>query len=108
MGEPWMMPTKDQLQELIDNTTNIWVTINKVDGRMFKSKSDTSRYILLPPGGLYNPGLSTNTPHGYYWCVTSSSSSRPYALDFSDWSNAYAGNWFNQSYGFSIRPVRQL
>ena len=45
MGEPWMMFTKDQGQELIDNTTSEWTTVNGVNGRKFTSKADSSKLI---------------------------------------------------------------
>ena len=53
MGKPWMMFTKEQAQELIDNTTYEWTTINGVNGRKFTSKTDSSKYIFLPAAGVW-------------------------------------------------------
>ena len=36
MGSKWKMPTNDELEELIDNTTHDVVTINGVQGMLFK------------------------------------------------------------------------
>ena len=37
MGGKWRMPTKDELEELMDNTTHDVVTVNGVKGMMFTS-----------------------------------------------------------------------
>ena len=51
MGGDWRMPTKDEIQELIDNTDSEWVTINGINGRRFTSRIDTSKYIFIPASG---------------------------------------------------------
>ena len=51
MGGVWRMPTSSEFQELIDNTTNAWVTINGVSGRKYTSRTDTSKYIFFPAAG---------------------------------------------------------
>ena len=54
MGGGWRMPTTDDMQELLNNTTNEWVTNYKgtgVNGRKFTSKTDTSKYIFIPAAG---------------------------------------------------------
>ena len=42
-----------QCQELIDNTTSTWTTINDVNGKKFINKTNSSKYIFLPAGGLW-------------------------------------------------------
>ena len=59
MGGDWRMPTKAEFQELIDNTTNQWVTNyngSGVNGRKFTSKTDTSKYIFIPAAGSCSSG----------------------------------------------------
>ncbi len=51
MGGNWRMPTSVECQELIDNTTSAWTTVNGVQGMKFTSKSDTSKSIFVPAGG---------------------------------------------------------
>ena len=105
MGEPWMMFTKDQGQELIGNTTSTWISINEVNGRKFTSKSDTFKYIFLPAGGGWNGTTPYGTTtHGYYWSSTYYDSSNARYIFFSS-DNLYM-NYFYRSRGFSIRPVR--
>src|SRR5574344_1810477 len=53
------MFTKTQGQELIDNTTSEWTTINGVNGRKFINKSDSNKYIFLPAGGTRNESTTT-------------------------------------------------
>ena len=88
MGGDWRMPTKAEFQELIDNTTNEWVTNYKgtgVNGRKFTSKTDTSKYIFIPAAGCRS--YSSFTDQGDYGLVWSSSlnTSHPeyaWSLDF--------------------------
>ena len=51
MGGDWRMPTRDEIQELIDNTDSEWATINGINGRKFTSRIDTSKYIFIPASG---------------------------------------------------------
>ena len=53
-----MMSNKTQCNELINYTTNIWSTLNEVNGRVFISKSDISKSIFIPAAGYWN-----NTTH---------------------------------------------
>ena len=71
MGSPRTMPTRDQYQELIDNTTSTWTTINGVNGRKFISKTDSSKYIFLPAGGgLKDTNYVQSNEHCYYRSAT--------------------------------------
>ena len=114
MGEPWMMPTKDQYQELIDNTTSEWTSINRgiyiIYGRKFTSKTDISKYIFLPAAGMWeNASISSATNTGQYWTSAYSSSATGWSLHLDD-SGILAMTDFNRYRykGYSIRPVRPL
>ena len=77
------MPTKEQLQELIDETTSIWTTQNGVSGRLFTSKTNGNS-IFVPAAGYGNNGSThsvgsigclwssslseNNTKHAWYLC----------------------------------------
>ena len=61
MGGDWRMPTKDECQELIDNTTNEWITNYKgsgVNGRKFTSKINGNS-IFIPAAGA-KEGISVD------------------------------------------------
>ena len=56
MGGDWRMPTKAEIQELIDYTTNEWVEDfngTGVSGYKFTSYTDTSKYIFIPAAGYH-------------------------------------------------------
>ena len=74
MGGDWHMPTPEQIQELIDNTTNDWTTQDGVNGRLFTSKSDTSKSIFIPAaGGAWGGSLGGSGGSGNVWSSVLSS-----------------------------------
>ena len=52
MGGDWHMPSPEQIQELIDNTTSTWTKQDGVNGRLFTSKKDASKTIFIPAAGF--------------------------------------------------------
>ena len=48
-GGNWRMPTQDEMQELLDNCTQVWTTQNGVNGRLFTGPNGNS--IFLPAAG---------------------------------------------------------
>ena len=70
MGSDWRMPTKDEFQELIDNTDSEWVEDfngTGVNGRKFTSKTNTSKYIFIPAAGCCSGGVYNVDYYGYVW-----------------------------------------
>lgn len=53
MGGNWRMPTRDELEELIDNTTHTVESINKVKGMLFTSNTNNNS-IFIPFCGIYD------------------------------------------------------
>ena len=54
MGSDWRTPTKAELQELLNGTTNKWIDDYNgtgVNGWKFTSKKDSSKYIFIPAAG---------------------------------------------------------
>ena len=68
MGGDWHIPSPDQIQELLDNTTSEWTKQDDVNGMTFTSKKDTSKTIFIPASG-YAWGCSTdfNETYGNIW-----------------------------------------
>ena len=64
-GSGWRMPTKDEWQELLDNTTTTWTTQDGVNGRLFTAANGNS--LFLPAAGyrggsnLYDAGSYATT-----------------------------------------------
>lgn len=50
------MPTREQVEELINYTTTEWATLDGNDGTKFINKNDKSKYIFIPASGRYNEG----------------------------------------------------
>lgn len=66
MGNGARIPTKEEWQELIYNTTITWTTQNGVAGCLFTASNGNS--IFLPAGGnRWNSELVYDGSEGYYW-----------------------------------------
>ena len=113
MGSPWKMPTQEQCQELIDNTTSTWTRINNVFGAKLTSKTNTSKYIFLPEAGWWDIITVDGERHDYhrtgicsYWSATqySSTYSKSQSIYFSSSGGVILDS--NKYHGLPIRPVR--
>ncbi|MBR1447414.1 MAG: hypothetical protein IJ588_01535 [Prevotella sp.] len=66
-GDGWRMPTSDEAQELEDNTTQEFVTVNGVNGVRFISKTNGNS-IFLPTAGLLKSTRKQDwKKRGTYW-----------------------------------------
>ena len=104
-GSPWRMPSKEQVQELLDNTTSTWTTQNGVNGYRFTGSNGNS--VFLPAAGYgWDSDLGTAGSNGYYWSSSLGEGYPGYArrLGF-DLGGARWGNYY-RFYGFTVRPVR--
>jgi hypothetical protein len=104
-GGNWRLPTKAEMQELVDSCTWTWTTQNGVNGYKVAGKNGNS--IFLPAaGGRFGTDMSYVGTDGYYWSGT---------LDECDADDAYSLNFDNNGYhsvifisrsiGFTVRPV---
>lgn len=104
-GEDYYMPSHSQIQELIDNCSYLWTTINGVNGGLFTATN--GKKIFLPAmGARYNENCISDTKNGYYWSSTQEEDESNSAWDF----NFNSGSFTNQGslprpYGLSVRPV---
>ena len=102
MVEPWMMPTKNQLQELIDNTNYVWIG----GGIKFTNKINISKYICFPSTGQWqNTYLAYVGKRIDYWSTTWSESGRAWSLYSSSTSTPSILSVYCD-YGQPIRPTR--
>ena len=109
MGSDWRMPTRDEIQELLDNTNNEWIEDfngSGVNGRKFTSKTDTSKYIFIPAAGYCSGGSVYGVgDYGYVWS-SSLNTSNPYdawSLYFNS-GDCYMNN-YGRCNGWSVRGV---
>ena len=103
-GGKWRIPTKDEVEELVDNCKYEWTTLNGVKGGKFTGPNGNS--IFLPAAGYrWRSDLGHAGEYGSYWSSPQNpdDSNNAYGLDFisgyADWSNDYRG------LGQSVRPV---
>ena len=64
-GSNWRMPTKEEWQELNNNTTCTWTTKNGVYGRLFTSSNGNS--LFLPAAGIRDGSSLHHSDWGHYW-----------------------------------------
>lgn len=102
-GGSWVMPSFDQMKELIDNTTRSWTTLNGINGCLFKGTNGGC--VFLPAAGSWYDYLTYVGNSGYYWSGTQSTSYSGSAYDF--FFNSVRAECYSsmRSGGRSIRPV---
>lgn len=68
MGGDWHMPTIGQINELIENATNSLATMFGVEGKLFTSKKDKTKFIFIPAaGGALANSIGISGFNGYIW-----------------------------------------
>ena len=105
MGGDWRMPTKAEIQELLDYTSNKWTGVNGVYGRKFTGSNGKS--IFIPAAG-YRSGSSFYGQEDYSGDIWSSSfnTSRPknaWYLNF--FSDDFYVDYADRNYGLMVRGV---
>lgn len=108
MGGGWRMPTRDEIQELLDNTDKEWIkgyNGTGVNGRKFTSKTNGNS-IFIPAAGLRSGSLSFY--QGHFCDVWSSSVNildpfNAWDLDFGSGGSLVA--YMSRGYGLSVRGV---
>ena len=107
-GNEWRMPTKEEWQELYNNTTNIWTTQNGVDGRLFTAANVNS--LFLPAAGYRNnSSLSENGVAGDYLSRSLYTNIPNRAWEFNFLENKYGiSSYGHRQVGLSVRAVRNL
>ena len=110
LGGDWKIPTDVQFQELLDNCTLTWVTIDEVPGKLFTSNIN-GNVIFLPNNGYGNAGtLDSPRFESTYWTSVEdeNNTSKAYALALgtSILPNLTPIHPEEKRFGFGIRPVK--
>ena len=105
-GGQWVMPTYDEMQELIDNTTSEWVTQNGMKGRVFTSKTNGCT-LFLPDAGWRPDGFFYPDGGGYYWSSSALADTPKSGAWYlrSNMSTATMSALGSRTEGRSVRPV---
>lgn len=107
-GNDWRIPTKEDWQELYNNTICSWTTTNGVNGRLFTSTNGNS--LFLPAAG-YDSGNDSYFVgnNGYYFSSSLYGSYPSCSWYFVFGANHFdMGNMGNRCHGLSIRAVRSV
>ena len=106
-GTGWRMPTYEEWEELLDNTTVTWTTQNGVNGRLFTASNGNS--LFLPAASLrIDDFFDLTGSYGYYWSSSVETyfySPHAYNFVFNN-SGTYSMDSGNRYCGTSVRPVR--
>ena len=103
-GDTWCMPTNEQWEELMNNTTMKWERKESgVEGLLFSTNKGT---LFLPICGLRDKKeLGHDTDEGYYWSSVLNPNYPNFAFGFyfrMDKTYVYI---YSRYYGFLVRPV---
>ena len=99
------MPTKDELEELFNNTTHKVETLNGVKGMMFTSKINDKRLFIPFAGYWYNGSFAAAGSRAFVWSsqVSACFIDDAYLLDCNS-DDAIIYLYF-RSHAFSVRGV---
>lgn len=101
----WRMPTKEEWEELYDNTTVTWATQNGVKGRLFTASNGNS--LFLPAAGfLYGNILNLAGSYGSYWSSSLNTDDPSAAWELYFHYSGYLMYNYDRCCGQSVRPVR--
>ena len=105
-GSDWRMPTKEEWEELYNNTTMTWTMQNGVSGRLFTASNGNS--LFLPAAGYRSDSYLDNAgSDGYYWSSSLYTDYPSYnAWEFYFRSGSYLMIDVNRNLGRSVRAVR--
>ena len=110
LGEGWVIPTETQFQELLDNCTITWETIDGVPGKLFTSNIN-GNVIFLPNTGCGNGEvLSSPGFEAGYWTSTEDENDTDkayaFAISTSILPNLTPIHPEEKRFGYGIRPVK--
>lgn len=100
------IPTNDEYQELIDNTTSTWETLNDVNGRRFTSKTNGNSIFVPAAGGCNNGSVDYVGSYGGLWSSSLyESNSRGAWFLYFDSDYVHVGSSY-RCYGLAVRAVQ--
>ncbi len=100
------MPTRAEVDELLNNCTWTWTTQNGVNGYQVASKTNGNS-IFLPAAGCRDADLNNAGSIGYYWSASLNDyyPGNTWCINF---GSDYHDRGYNSRYfGFSVRPVKE-
>ena len=109
-GAPWCIPSKQQCEELINNTHSEWTIMESTYGR--KIYGSNGNYIFVPAAGFrydtdvyFSSDTERNEAYGYYWLSTASEGYIGNAYEWTLNKDQMSLSTDMRHDGHSIRPV---
>lgn len=105
LNAPWRMPSAMEFQELYENCTSVWTTLNGVNGRLFTSNVNGNT-LFLPAAGHYDGTLNNDRgSSGYFWSSTYGNATNARFV-YLNVSNVVPQGNSQRHFGFTIRAVQ--
>jgi len=105
-GSTWRMPTKAEMQELLNNCTWTWTTQSGVNG--YRVTGPNGNSIFLPAAGICDGSSRDYVGEiGYYWSSAPFESGTGYACSLYFNGGGHGVDWFNRYRGYTVRPVSE-
>lgn len=105
LGGYWRMPTRDDFDELLNNTTKTWTSINGVNGIRFTSTVNGNSIFMPAAGQCLGTAAPTVGTEGRYWSSTNPGYAGQGRFLKILQSAQSASDYTHGLYGYSIRPV---
>ncbi len=104
-GGKWRMPTKNEVEELLEACTWTWTTVNGVNGHEVKGPNGNS--IFLPAAGAYaRSEFKGNGIVGAYWSSSLVEEDTDEATCMAFYGEEYESNSMDRYMGMTVRPVK--
>ena len=107
-GSAWRMPTDAEWQELRDNCTWTWTTLNGING--VEVKGSNGNAIFLPAAGFRSSNDVFYTGHyGCYWSrsLDADTPNNAKFVEFQSENNDIFRNYYSRVCGQSVRAVME-
>ncbi|MBQ2589516.1 MAG: hypothetical protein II576_09720 [Prevotella sp.] len=104
-GGKWVMPSANEVKELIDNCTSEWTTLNGVNGMKFTSNINGNSIFLPASGWRWGDTFYSVGSYGNYWLSTQDPSYSYGAYGISSYSEGAISGSSEKFIGQSVRPV---
>ena len=105
-GGSWRMPTKAEMEELVNKCTWTWTSQSGVTG--YKVTGPNGNSIFLPAAGCcYGSSRNNVGERGYYWSSTPNKSNTYDAYRLYFYSGYRNVDWNLRYFGRTVRPVSE-
>lgn len=102
-GKPWRMPTKEEMEELVNNCTWTWDILDGHNG--YKVTGPSGKSIFIPACGQRYERELMGADEAFYWSATAYSNYYSYSYYLHFKNDSYSCGSIARKTGMSVRPV---